>query len=49
MRTVDGRTHRLDLNPGSLVEAAEWFDQQLVWARMFDAVDDILRERKERP
>jgi DNA-binding transcriptional ArsR family regulator len=49
VRTVDGRTHRLDLNRGSLVEAAEWFDQQLVWARMFDAVDDILSERKERP
>jgi DNA-binding transcriptional ArsR family regulator len=49
-RTVSGRTHLLDLNPKPLAEAANWFDQQrVVWTRMFDAVDDLLAKRKERP
>jgi DNA-binding transcriptional ArsR family regulator len=49
-RTVEGRTHKLDLNVAPLVEAAEWFERQrVVWTRMFDAVDDLLAERKERP
>ena len=43
VRTVAGRTHRLELNMAPLVEAAEWFERQrAVWTRMFDAVDDIL-------
>jgi DNA-binding transcriptional ArsR family regulator len=50
VRTVEGRTHQLDLNVAPLVEAAEWFDRQrLVWTRMFDAVDGLLAERKEQP
>jgi DNA-binding transcriptional ArsR family regulator len=50
LRTVNGRTHLLDLNPAPLAEAADWFDQQrVVWTRMFDAVDDLLAARKERP
>ena len=50
IRTVSGRTHLLDLNPGPLVQAADWFDEQrVVWTRMFDAVDGLLAERKERP
>jgi len=50
VRTVEGRTHQLELNVAPLVEAADWFDRQrVVWTRMFDAVDDLLRERKERP
>jgi DNA-binding transcriptional ArsR family regulator len=49
-RTVIGRTHLLDLNPASLAVAADWFDEQrAVWTRMFDAVDDLLAQRKERP
>jgi len=33
-----------------LIEAAAWFDRQrVVWTRMFDAADDLLRERKELP
>ena len=49
-RTVTGRTHVLDLNPAPLAQAADWFDQQrIVWTRMFDAVDILLAERKERP
>jgi len=50
VRTVEGRTHQLDLNVGPLIEAAEWFDQQrVVWTRMFDAVDDLLNSPKEQP
>jgi DNA-binding transcriptional ArsR family regulator len=50
VRTVEGRTHQLDLNVAPLIEAAEWFDQQrVVWTRMFDAVDDLLNSRKEQP
>jgi len=50
VRTVEGRTHQLDLNVVPLVAAAEWFDQQrVVWTRMFDAADDLLSERKEGP
>lgn len=47
-RTVEGRTHQLDLKVATLVEAADWFDRQrVVWTRMFDAVDDILSEGKQ--
>jgi DNA-binding transcriptional ArsR family regulator len=48
VRTVAGRTHRLDLNVEPLAEAGEWFDhQRRIWTGMFDAVDDLLRERKD--
>jgi DNA-binding transcriptional ArsR family regulator len=48
VRTVKGRTHELRLNVDGLSDAAEWFDrQQVVWGRMFDAVDDLLAERKD--
>jgi DNA-binding transcriptional ArsR family regulator len=50
LRTVSGRTHLLDLNPVPLAEAADWFDEQrVVWTRMFDAVDDLLAARREKP
>jgi DNA-binding transcriptional ArsR family regulator len=50
VRRVEGRTHRLELNVVPLAAAADWFDRQrVVWTRMFDAVDDLLREQKERP
>jgi DNA-binding transcriptional ArsR family regulator len=48
VRTVEGRTHQLNLNPEALDDAVEWFDRQRgVWERMFDGVDDILTEQKE--
>jgi DNA-binding transcriptional ArsR family regulator len=48
VRTVKGRTHELRLNVAGLADAAEWFDrQQVVWGRMFDAVDDLLAEEEE--
>jgi DNA-binding transcriptional ArsR family regulator len=48
VRSVEGRTHRLTLEPEALSDAAEWFDRQrVVWERMFDAVDDVLSEPRE--
>jgi len=44
-RVVEGRTHRLSLNTEALGEAAEWMDRQrAVWTRMFDTVEDYLKE-----
>jgi DNA-binding transcriptional ArsR family regulator len=44
-RVVEGRTHRLSLEPKALGEAAEWMDRQrALWERMFDVVDDYLKE-----
>lgn len=44
-RVVEGRTHRLSLEPAPLEEAAEWMDRQrALWGRMFDVVDEYLKE-----
>lgn len=46
-RTVEGRTHRLSLQPGVLEEAADWMDRQrAIWGRLFDVVDDYLKEEQ---
>ena len=48
-REVVGRTHRLSLEPDVLNEAAEWMDRQrALWSRMFDVVDDYLKEERPR-
>jgi len=48
-RVVRGRTHRLTLEPDVLSEAADWMDRQRVlWARMFDVVDEYLKEEESR-
>jgi DNA-binding transcriptional ArsR family regulator len=48
VRTVEGRTHRLDLDPDTLREPVEWIDRQrAAWERVFNAVDEYLEERKE--
>jgi DNA-binding transcriptional ArsR family regulator len=48
VRSVEGRTHRLRLQPEALADAAEWFDRQrVVWGRMFDAVEDLLSKRED--
>ncbi len=45
-REVHGRTHRLALEPAVLSEAADWMDEQRVlWTRLFDVVDDYLKEQ----
>jgi DNA-binding transcriptional ArsR family regulator len=44
-RVIDGRTHRLSLRPAGLGEAADWMDRQrAVWGRLFDVVDEYLKE-----
>jgi DNA-binding transcriptional ArsR family regulator len=46
-RTVEGRTHLLSLDTEALGEAADWMDQQrALWGRLFDVVDDYLKESK---
>ena len=44
-RVIEGRTHLLSLEPRVLGEAADWMDRQrAVWARLFDVVDEYLKE-----
>jgi DNA-binding transcriptional ArsR family regulator len=46
-RVVDGRTHRLSLDTHTLKEAADWMDRQRAhWGRLFDVVDDYLKEKE---
>lgn len=48
-RVVEGRTHRLSLAPQVLDEAAEWMDRQrALWGRLFDVVDEYLKEKESR-
>jgi hypothetical protein len=45
VRVIDGRTHRLSLDTRALGEAADWMDRQRTrWERLFDVVDDYLKE-----
>jgi DNA-binding transcriptional ArsR family regulator len=47
-RVIDGRTHRLALQPQALAEASEWLDRQRArWERLFDVVGEYLDEREE--
>ena len=47
-RAVEGRTHRLSLEPDVLSEAADWMDhQRALWGRLFDVVDEYLKEEKD--
>jgi hypothetical protein len=46
-RVIDGRTHRLSLEADALEEAAEWMQRQrALWERMFDVVEDYLKEEE---
>jgi DNA-binding transcriptional ArsR family regulator len=46
-RVVEGRTHRLTLHTGALAEAADWMDRQrALWGRLFDVVDEYLKEER---
>ncbi len=48
VRVIDGRNHRLSLDPQALDEAAEWMDvQRARWSRLFDTVDEYLKEESE--
>src|SRR6476469_595109 len=47
-RVVEGRTHRLSLEPPALGEAADWMDRQrALWGRLFDVVDEYLKEESK--
>jgi DNA-binding transcriptional ArsR family regulator len=44
-RVVEGRTHRLSLEPDVLNIATDWMDlQRARWTRLFDVVDEYLKE-----
>jgi DNA-binding transcriptional ArsR family regulator len=46
-RVVEGRTHRLSLDTYALGEAADWMDRQrALWGRLFDVVDEYLKEKE---
>ena len=46
-RVIEGRTHRLSLEPHVLGEAADWMDRQrALWGRLFDVVDEYLKEER---
>jgi DNA-binding transcriptional ArsR family regulator len=48
-RVVEGRTHRLTLEPRALGEASAWMDRQrALWGRLFDVVDEYLKEEASR-
>ena len=48
-REVEGRTHRLSLDTQALAEAADWMDRQrALWGRLFDVVDEYLKEEEPR-
>jgi DNA-binding transcriptional ArsR family regulator len=48
IRRVEGREHRLSLGVAPLLEAGSWYERQhAVWTRMFDAVDELLAERRD--
>ena len=47
-REIEGRTHRLSLQPGVLEEAADWMDRQrAIWGRLFDVIDEYLKEEQK--
>jgi DNA-binding transcriptional ArsR family regulator len=47
-RVIDGRTHRLALEPEALADASEWIERQRTrWERLFDVVGDYVVQRKD--
>jgi hypothetical protein len=47
-RVIEGRTHVLSLETAALDEATEWMvRQRAIWTRMFDVVEDHLKEEKK--
>ena len=46
-RVVEGRTHRLSLEPDVMSDAADWMDRQrALWERLFDVVDEYLKDKE---
>ena len=49
-RVIAGRNHRLALRPDTLAEASGWIEnQRRRWEALFDAVDEYLDERADKP
>jgi DNA-binding transcriptional ArsR family regulator len=47
-RVVEGRTHRLALDPASLDGAVDWMQvQRRRWSALFDTVDEYLKEESK--
>ena len=47
-RVIDGRTHRLELQPEALAQASDWIESQRDrWERLFDVVGEYLEEREQ--
>jgi DNA-binding transcriptional ArsR family regulator len=47
VRTVEGRTHRLSLDPGPLTEATDWMARQrTLWERKFDVIERHLQAQR---
>jgi DNA-binding transcriptional ArsR family regulator len=47
-RVIDGRTHRLELQPEALAQASDWIESQRDrWERLFDVVGEYLEERNQ--
>jgi uncharacterized protein YndB with AHSA1/START domain/DNA-binding transcriptional ArsR family regulator len=48
-RVIDGRIHRLSLEPETLAETSDWIDNQRArWERLFDVVGEYLDEKGAR-
>jgi DNA-binding MarR family transcriptional regulator len=48
-RVVDGRTHRLSLEPDALSLVADGMDhQRALWGRLFDVLDEYLKEELQK-
>jgi uncharacterized protein YndB with AHSA1/START domain len=47
-RVIVGRNHRLELDPRTLADTADWIETQRArWERLFDVVGEYLEERKD--
>jgi DNA-binding transcriptional ArsR family regulator len=47
-RVIDGRTHRLALEPRALADASDWIESQRArWERLFEVVGEYLGEQEE--
>jgi DNA-binding transcriptional ArsR family regulator len=47
-RVIDGRAHRLELQPEALARASDWIESQRDrWERLFDVVGGYLEEREQ--
>jgi DNA-binding transcriptional ArsR family regulator len=49
VRVIDGRTHRLRVSEGSLIDAQRWIAaQRALWERKLDVVGEYLEENRDK-